>query len=282
MNKITYLVANYNQYQYIQDCIDSLNNQTSDNWLCIICDDASTDDTVQIIEKNLSKQITLIKNEENKGYIETLKRLIDVSNTEIVGILDPDDALYPNATQEVLDVYNNHETYGFVYTDHHKFDNSLQRKLKTYECKNKPNDKTALIYGFVSHLKTFKKTDYFKTPMYDNEILYAEDRDLCYMMEEVSNFYFIDKKLYKYRAVSDSQSTGYKGKMGLINHIAAKRKAISRRGIKGFDLFLHNLINFCLIPQNNKILNICMNYLAHTIMKIIRLTNHSSGRLHRR
>ena len=53
--------------------------------------------------------------------------------------------------------------------------------------------------GFVGHLKMFQHSAYAKTAGLDPSILYAEDRDLVYKMEEVTPFVFIDQALYKHR-----------------------------------------------------------------------------------
>ena len=39
METITYLVANYNNARYVEDCLVSLKNQTCERWRCIVCDD---------------------------------------------------------------------------------------------------------------------------------------------------------------------------------------------------------------------------------------------------
>ena len=75
MEKITYLVANYNNGKYIKDCIDSLNVQTNPNWLCIIIDDKSTDNSLEIIPPLLNHQIALFTNDHNLGYIGTLNKV---------------------------------------------------------------------------------------------------------------------------------------------------------------------------------------------------------------
>jgi glycosyltransferase involved in cell wall biosynthesis len=249
MNKITYLIANYNTAQYIADCIESLNEQSVEHWQAIICDDASSDNSIDVINstlnnKKLTEKITLIKNSKNLGYIATLKRLINEADTNIIGILDSDDALMPEATAEVLSIYDAHENYGFVYTDMQSYDEQLKIKyLHNNYCSMKPNDKTSLLTGTVSHLKTFKKSDYFKTPGLDESILYAEDRDLVYMMEEVTDFYFINKRLYKYRIRPDSQTSGDKLITGFHSHVNARKKALKRREISGIDLLVHNFIN---------------------------------------
>ena len=50
MVNFSILIANYNNGKYFKECYHSLINQTYENWEVIIIDDASTDNSVEIIE----------------------------------------------------------------------------------------------------------------------------------------------------------------------------------------------------------------------------------------
>jgi len=278
MEKITYLVANYNNSTYIQECIDSLKEQTSDQWLCIICDDGSNDNSIETITTSLSSKISLIKNKENIGYTDTLKRLIESSRTDIVAILDSDDAIEPSTTEEVLSAYKENPECGFIYSNYQAFDQTLKNKKGNGACREKAKNRTALTHGFVSHLKTFKRSSYNKTTKYDSDMQYSEDRDLCYKMEEVTEFHFIEKRLYRYRDAPNSQSKGKKFKIGIKNHIQARKNALKRRNIKGTDLLIHKAINL-LIPLQYTRLSLFFKGIVIAILFTINLTNHSSGKL---
>ena len=45
---ISIIIACYNAVEYIEDCIQSIKNQTYDNWEIIVCDDASTDNSNEL------------------------------------------------------------------------------------------------------------------------------------------------------------------------------------------------------------------------------------------
>lgn len=55
VNKISLLVANYNNRRYFKDCYDSIVSQTYENWEVIIVDNASTDYSVDIIKKLIAE-----------------------------------------------------------------------------------------------------------------------------------------------------------------------------------------------------------------------------------
>jgi hypothetical protein len=52
--------------------------------------------------------------------------------------------------------------------------------------------------GYVSRLKTFRRGAYAQTAGYDPTLLYVEDRDLVYKVEEVTALDFLDRPLYHY------------------------------------------------------------------------------------
>jgi len=240
--KITYLVANYNCARYIKDCIQSVHDQTDTNWLCIVADDASTDHSIEVIRPYMNSKIRLIRILENRGYIQTLIRLIDESSTDIVGILDADDALYPEATDCILEAYRHNPDTGFIYSNCLRFDEELRIPTGKVGSSRLPPHKTLLQAGFVCAIKTFRKSYYEKTEGLDASLLYAEDRDLVYKLEEVTRPVFIDRPLYKYRVVPNSQSRDpMKREIGLRNHLQARRNALRRRHIEGVTRMYYDL-----------------------------------------
>jgi GT2 family glycosyltransferase len=239
---ITYLVANYNNAKYIRDCIGSLHAQTCADWYCLIGDDKSTDDSLAIIGPLLNEKIGLLTNAQNIGYTGTLMKLIAHAQTDIVGILDPDDALDPEATALVLQTYQEHDQVGFVYTNFTIYDETLTTAIAAGYGRAILPGYMSLETGYVSHLKTFRRCAYAQTAGYDPTLLYAEDRDLVYKVEEVTALYFLDRPLYQYRRVADSQSNDpKKWQIGHRNHRRAYEAALERRGVPWLYKLLYRL-----------------------------------------
>ena len=240
--KISILVANYNNGKYLRECIDSVINQTSNNWLLYIRDDASTDNSKKIYsEYENHPQIKILFNEKNLGYIKTLKELIEDAETDIVGILDADDKLDKTAVEKVLRKYRIHYFAGFVYTNFWYCDEKMNIKRPGF-CKPLPKGYTNLETLSTSHFKTFRKSVYYKTEGYDEEILYAEDKDLVYKMEEVTRLHMVNEPLYYYRELEVSESHGgKKSKLSKKNFLLARKKAFKRRGLPNRDNFFIRL-----------------------------------------
>jgi glycosyltransferase involved in cell wall biosynthesis len=224
------IMANYNNEKYIGEAIESVLNQTFKNWELIIVEDCSTDNSLQVIKKYINdKRLRLIHHEKNKGYTAALKTGIADVKSEYFGIFDSDDHLVDNAIEIMYDAHVKNPDCGLIYSQYVKCNLDLTPR-EIGHCNKIPPGKTNLETNVVSHFKTFKLCDYLKTTGYDEDILYAEDRDIAYKMEEVTNLLFVDKCLYYYRELPNSQGHNpEKRSIGIQTRQQAVIDAVKRR-----------------------------------------------------
>ena len=107
--KISVLIPMYNRKIYIEDCINSLLNQTFQDFEIIILDDASTDGVFEFVKNNyaneiLGGKIILSRNEKNLGESLTFRKLFLDAKGKYVTILHNDDLYLPNALQYLYEV----------------------------------------------------------------------------------------------------------------------------------------------------------------------------------
>ena len=90
---ITVCLPTYNASRFIGETLESLCNQTYKNIEILVGDNASTDDTYEIIKKYQEKdsRVSYYKNEENLGYSENCNKLISHSKGEYIAIYHSDD-----------------------------------------------------------------------------------------------------------------------------------------------------------------------------------------------
>ena len=235
--KMTFILANYNNEPYLLDCLNSIVKQTSNKWNCLIIDDKSTDNSINVINDFLNKQndnrFTLLLNENNLGYTNTLKKLVKESKTDIVCILDPDDTIESNCCEEFLKEYSKGNR-GFVYSNFWYCDEKL-KIIKKGTSRYIPRGKSNIDYDCIYHCKSFRRSIYNLTDGFDENILYAEDKDIIFKLEEVTKPYFIPQELYKYRFTEKGQGSGgdkKKMNIGMKSFELAKQNAIKRRNQK--------------------------------------------------
>lgn len=93
MLRISVAMSVYNGEKFIIEAIDSILNQTYSDFEFIICDDASTDKSVDIIQTYMRKdsRIILVRNETNVGLAASLNKCIDRASGEYIARMDADD-----------------------------------------------------------------------------------------------------------------------------------------------------------------------------------------------
>ncbi|WP_067841028.1 glycosyltransferase family 2 protein [Amphibacillus sediminis] len=101
---VSVITPSFNAEATIENTINSVLNQTYENWEMIIIDDASTDDTVTIVEKymNKDKRVKLIKHHRNKGAAHARNSGLEKAIGQFVAFLDSDDRWKPEKLEKQL------------------------------------------------------------------------------------------------------------------------------------------------------------------------------------
>lgn len=145
--KISIAMTVYNGEKYLYEQLVSLNNQTRRADEVIICDDLSSDKSIEIIERfisenNLNKNWKIIKNESNKGYNKNFLDCASLTSGDIIFFCDQDDIWHPKKIEEMESVYKNNRevralscTYELIDKNGEKI-NSNYNKLTVNKFKN--------------------------------------------------------------------------------------------------------------------------------------------------
>ena len=88
---LTVLMIVYNGEQYLKDAVESILNQTYHNFRFLIIDNASTDNSREIIRKFKDARIELVELIENISHTAALNRGLKLIDTPLVARLDADD-----------------------------------------------------------------------------------------------------------------------------------------------------------------------------------------------
>lgn len=81
----------FNSEKYVTEAIQSIINQSHSNWELLICDDASTDNSLAILKSFESTNIKIYENKSNLGYLKTCNKLFKVAKGEYITFQDSDD-----------------------------------------------------------------------------------------------------------------------------------------------------------------------------------------------
>ena len=120
---VSIITPTYNTAKFISETINSILDQTYQNWELLITDDCSSDETVDIIEgyTQKDKRIKLFRNTRNIGAAMTRNNSIQKAQGRYIAFLDSDDWWYPNKLEIQLEfITKNHYEYvfsAFEYAD---------------------------------------------------------------------------------------------------------------------------------------------------------------------
>lgn len=213
--KVSVIIPSYNTAAYIGQALDSVLNQTYDNYEIIVVDDGSTDNTYEIIQ-NYRPLITY-HYQENQGLPGARNTGIRIATGEYISLLDADDVFLPHHLENSVKYLEAHKNLGFIFADVIFFNNDTILKESGFEntkIYDIPYDQYSdnfriftrrifreLIYGsFIANCTAvIKKRILYYVGLYDASLIHAEDRDLWLRIDEKYKIGYINDKNAKVR-----------------------------------------------------------------------------------
>ncbi len=101
--RVSVCMATYNGAAYVAEQIASILPEMKHHDELVIVDDASTDNTIEVIEQNFDPRIRLLRNESNRGYVHTFERALAEARGDVLFLSDQDDAWMPGRVDAMLD-----------------------------------------------------------------------------------------------------------------------------------------------------------------------------------
>ena len=201
--KLTVLMSVYNGQQYLAQAIESILEQTFEDFEFLIINDGSTEPVGKIISSNKDDRIVLV-NQENVGLTRSLNRGLALARGVYVARMDSDDISMRTRLQaEVaeLEADENLDLVGSFFDMVDEHGNLIERKelildpiYRLWRLQFHNN------YGHGSVM--FRKDSVKAAGMYDEKLRYAQDYDLWSRLTMKSNTKVIPEFLYQYRMVS--------------------------------------------------------------------------------
>ena len=102
--RVSVIIPAYNHERFIGAAVDSVLNQTFDDFELIVINDGSTDRTGEIVESYEDPRI-IYRYQENQDAFNTINRGLGMVRGYFVAILNSDDIYYPNRLERLLAVH---------------------------------------------------------------------------------------------------------------------------------------------------------------------------------
>jgi glycosyltransferase involved in cell wall biosynthesis len=195
------LVANFNKGKFIEQAIKSVIKQSFKNWEVIVIDDCSTDNSWDFLQTLDHPQIQIYQNKIRQYCSSTYALALSIAKGELVGVLDSDDALAPQALERVAGLYRSHPDVGYLWTQHYL----CNSKLEPLQPQSIGREGYSRLTNFF-HFRTFRRCLSEKATLFPQGLRHAVDRNLGYELEALSVGGFINEPLYYYRTYKQQMS----------------------------------------------------------------------------
>ena len=238
---ISVIMSVYNGEKYLVQAIDSILNQTYQNFEFIIIDDCSTDNSSHILQEYAQKdsRIKIIKKEKNigiKGFIENLNLGISIAEGKYIARMDADDISLPERFQKQVDFLENNPEITLVgaqlnlINEQNKITGEAIAALQHRDIVKRITSQIQLFHPVIM----FRKDQNIQ---YREKFLYCEDYDLYLnLITQGKKLANINEKLLHYRILESSISR--KGDNFVKKLMVEKALYFYKlRKVKGQDLY---------------------------------------------
>lgn len=118
--KISIAMATFNGAKYLIEQLNSFKHQTRLPEELVICDDCSTDATIQILEdfsRDVNFTVKIYRNSEQLGFIKNFSKAISLCSGDLIFLSDQDDFWFPQKIQRIEHEFLLHPTVSVVVND---------------------------------------------------------------------------------------------------------------------------------------------------------------------
>lgn len=109
---ISILLATYNGERFIKESIDSILNQTFQEWELLIGFNGTTDGSIEIVKKYSDPRIRVFDYGNDKGKSKTLNKLLKEAKYDWVGIQDDDDIWTEKKLESQINFFDKYDVIG--------------------------------------------------------------------------------------------------------------------------------------------------------------------------
>jgi glycosyltransferase involved in cell wall biosynthesis len=225
--KVSIILPTYNRAYLIGRAIQSILNQTYQDFEIIIIDDGSKDDTEKIIRgfKEKDNRIKYISFDANKGAAAARNAGIKMSKGEYITFQDSDDEWVIDKLEKQMKVIETSSENIVVYCGFWRIDGDEKIYIPDINILNREGNinKELLKGNFVGTPSILlPKKNLEKVGMFDENLSRLQDWDLAIRLSKYYNFKLIDEPLYISYVLSDSISANYEALIIAMQIILAK------------------------------------------------------------
>lgn len=194
---VSVIIPAYNQAEFLAETIQSVLNQTYPNFEIIVVNDASTDNTDEVMAKFADARLKYIVHEKNQRLSAARNTGIDASKGEILFLLDADDLFHPEKLQAHVKFLAEHPEIGVSYNARFELNHSSNTVREMWRPPLTVTLKDLILAFPFSPSDTVVRREWaFKAGLFDPSVGTAEDTDFpCRLALAGCRFAGIDRAL---------------------------------------------------------------------------------------
>lgn len=131
--KVTVCVPTRDRVRYLVEAINSVMNQTFDDFELLVCDNASTDSTVETVRELRDPRIRLVRHPSNIGMAANWRYAVREASGIYCGVLADDDRWDPTFLERLLGPLEHDPGVDVAFSDHWIMDANGQVRLEDSE-----------------------------------------------------------------------------------------------------------------------------------------------------
>lgn len=255
---ISICIPVYNvERKYLSECLDSILNQTYQNFEICLSNDCSTlKETLDTLEEYEKKdtRIKVFHRKENGHISKATNDALAIASGEFIGLMDNDDLLTKNALYECVKVLNENPNLDFIYSDEDKIDLAGKRRDPHFKSDFAPD--SILGSNYICHFEIMRKSIVDQIGGFRVGLEGAQDYDIFLRFFEQTTperIYHIPKVLYHWRMIEGSTAAEIDNKGYAIERgRRAVADALERRGINA-DVKVHPKVPYYIVEYKYEV-----------------------------
>ena len=211
----------------------SIERQTYTNWELLLCDDGSTDGSLELARAIGDPRLVVWSDGKMKGLAGRLNECIGRARGTLIARMDADDISYPDRLRLQVEYLRSHSAVDVVGCGMlicEEDGSAIGKRLAPPEHAGVVAN-PALGFG-LAHPTWMARAEWYRQHLYDPTALRFEDIELLYRAYERSQFANLPGVLYGYREMRGGFSKRLKTRLGRIRYLRARHQEL------GTGLFL--------------------------------------------
>ena len=245
MEKVSIIIPTYNRSAKLKKSIESILQQSYENFELLIVDDASTDDTQAMVTAISDERIRYIRQAVNKGASAARNEGVRQADYSVIAFQDSDDIWKPEKLEKQMVYWQEHPKYAMIYCAYTKYIDGQEIIVPNAGWRGKLEGKLFLWLAQRNSIGAptmlMKRECFLEAGGFDTDLKALEDWDFALRFSAKYEIGYVDEALVdsydSLGGVSSDVSAYYESRCRMIGRYKEQMLAEGVFDLAGSDLF---------------------------------------------